>query len=536
MDANGSSQRHKDTSESSQQQKDAELLEAAQQGDRQRIGKLMALGASVNARDPQGRTALMKATIEGHLDCVKLLVNTWAADVNDVSGIFDQEGHLTPLMFAAQGGHFLCMNILIQAGADAKAKSRKDTAVLMYAVEKGDHQCIDLLIKAGADVNAMPRDGEQALVCAAEKGDPQCIDLLIQAGADVNALPRDGEQALVCAARYGNYKCMEILVQAGADVNAVQPNGKTALLMASRNGFPACVKLLLQHGADVNYTRWDQTSALISAASGGHYQCLELLIQAGADVNAVHKYGGDLATALQPVCRDGYTQCLKLLIQHGADVNYAADLSGFTPLFATVAVQVDDSKIKCMQQLFRAGARVNILWRRKNVVTFYFADHELLVTHRAAMLLLAAGEVLTPRKTEYPAESSLGIPQYILYQKNHFCLKHICREVIRNHLLEVSNVNLFTRAPRLGLPPALTAYMVYDVSLDDQSLEEIQSLEIHGDEDDSSSSCLLYPDVWDALDQPSDDDDDGGDDDDDDGGGDDDGGEDDNDNIEGPSK
>ena len=335
MEADGSNQHHEESSQhqkdTSEHQGDAELLEAAHQGDKQRIDKLMTLGASVNARDSQGWTPLMKATIEGHVDCMKLLVNTWAADVNLVSG--EAYPHQTALMYAAEKDHHECMNILLQAGAD------------------------------------------------------------------VNANPRDGEPALMYTAEYGHYKCMEILIQAGADVNA-----------------------------------------------------MSLITDSGY-------------TALHWTCRYGLTQCLKLLIQHGADVN-TANQSGFTALRSTVVGIVDNTKIQCMQQLMFAGARVNISWEGKNVLTQYFTRAGR-VSRRGVLVLLAAGESLNLREGEYDGEANARIPQYILYKRNHLGLKHMCREVIRNHMLKVSNVNLFTRAPRLGLPSVFTSYILYNVSFDD---------------------------------------------------------------------
>ena len=43
------------------------------------------------------------------------------------------------------------------------------------------------------------------------------------------------------------------------------------------------------------------------------------------------------------------------------------------------------------------------------------------------------------------------------------CLKHLCRETIREHLLQMSQDNLFVRVPRLGLPKSLTGYLLYNV-------------------------------------------------------------------------
>ena len=46
-------------------------------------------------------------------------------------------------------------------------------------------------------------------------------------------------------------------------------------------------------------------------------------------------------------------------------------------------------------------------------------------------------------------------------------LKGLSRETIRKHLLQISPVNLFCRIPQLQLPDIITAYLLYNMSLED---------------------------------------------------------------------
>ena len=51
-------------------------------------------------------------------------------------------------------------------------------------------------------------------------------------------------------------------------------------------------------------------------------------------------------------------------------------------------------------------------------------------------------------------------------------LSDLCRERIRNHLLELDpHQNMFVRVPRLGLPATLARYLVHDMSIDDDRKE-----------------------------------------------------------------
>ena len=79
-------------------------------------------------------------------------------------------------------------------------------------------------------------------------------------------------------------------------------------------------------------------------------------------------------------------------------------------------------------------------------------------------LLFAAGETVD----DYPVKVS----DY-LDPPSDICLSHICRETIREHLLQVdSHGNLFYRAQHLGLPFALQEYLLYNVSLNDDDINQ----------------------------------------------------------------
>ena len=56
--------------------------------------------------------------------------------------------------------------------------------------------------------------------------------------------------------------------------------------------------------------------------------------------------------------------------------------------------------------------------------------------------------------------------QYLSGDDPSLCLKDICRRAIREHLLQMSRVNLFVRVPHLGLPPSLARYLLNDLSVD----------------------------------------------------------------------
>ena len=62
-------------------------------------------------------------------------------------------------------------------------------------------------------------------------------------------------------------------------------------------------------------------------------------------------------------------------------------------------------------------------------------------------------------------EHYMHLASYYLQDDEPIHLKVICRRAIREHLLQMNQVNLFLRVPHLGLPSLLTNYLLYYVSL-----------------------------------------------------------------------
>ncbi|MFC1478070.1 ankyrin repeat domain-containing protein [Candidatus Margulisiibacteriota bacterium] len=153
---------------------DKELLSAARNG--LDVRKALAKGADVNIKNFWGETVLMIASIKGHNEIVKLLIDA-EADLNTR----DQWDN-TALIFATIMEQTETVKLLIDAGADLNAKTNlySETA-LMLASGKGYTAIVKLLIDADADLNAKNKAGDTALMYAARKGDAEIEDLLRKA-------------------------------------------------------------------------------------------------------------------------------------------------------------------------------------------------------------------------------------------------------------------------------------------------------------------------------------------------------------------
>ena len=87
------------------------------------------------------------------------------------------------------------------------------------------------------------------------------------------------------------------------------------------------------------------------------------------------------------------------------------------------------------------------------------------------MLLFAAGETVRKNATHIVSKHKYGshsteVPGFLQeLLKPDLNMMDICRRAIREHLMNLSNVNLFVRIPELGLPAPLISFLLYNVSL-----------------------------------------------------------------------
>lgn len=122
------------------------LVQFAAQGDWAMLNLLFDAGVKANAVEPKRQvTALHNAAAQGHkrivLRLLELGANVNAADWHGV----------TPLLTAVHGGHFEIVQILLQAGADPNQRPKAATTALIAAVWQGNEQLLDLLLQAGAN-------------------------------------------------------------------------------------------------------------------------------------------------------------------------------------------------------------------------------------------------------------------------------------------------------------------------------------------------------------------------------------------------
>ena len=249
-------------------QSDLRLVEAARNRDQLTVRALLEARADVDARSPDGTTALHWAAHWNDLDTADLLIRA-GANVNTTNDF-----RITPLSMACTNANAALVERLLKAGASPHTAIATGETPIMTCASTGSVDSVRMLIAAGADVNAKePLQNQTALMWAAAEHRTDVVRLLIDYGADLQARTRKGFSALHFAAREGAIDIARLLLAAGVDVNlrsrpepidkgtvrgrgpsydASISAGSTPLLVATVRAQVPLALVLLEHGADPN--------------------------------------------------------------------------------------------------------------------------------------------------------------------------------------------------------------------------------------------------------------------------------------------
>ena len=363
---------------------DASLADAAERRDQRAVRALLAESAAVDARQPDGATALHWAAHWNDVDTARLLIAA-GADVNAANDL-----GVTPLALAALNAGAEIAAALLHAGADPDAARPGGETILMTAARTGSAALVRSLLAAGARVRGTAHFRAQTpLMWAASEGHADVARVLIAAGADVRARSVYGTTALLLAARSGDVETARVLLDGGADVNAAEPylpldarvdveesqtSGRTPLLVASASlvatsgweyrldvepsTHEALALFLLERGADPDVPDSVGRTALHAAVETGKADLVRALLARGADPNArltgaplVYKgdflsydaYVGATPLWLAAAARVPDPDILRAIAAAGGDPRLPAE-GGTTPLMAAVGMVQNEAR------------------------------------------------------------------------------------------------------------------------------------------------------------------------------------------------
>lgn len=280
-------------------------FQATHSGNIEIIEEFLAHGVDVNTYDAKWGGALCAASVNGHLNVVKFLVQK-GADVN-----LNQ-----PLQAALK--HPDILEYLIDSGATITNSWGGGSSLLHQAAEQDCAEAIHVLMKKGANIHATDGTGRTPLHAACHSGRKNVILALLERGASVNAADKQGMKPLSLlwphvqadylhllkefakrgaslteidvyppplhkAAWWGHKDVIQFLIdEQKLNVNAALPDGRTPFFMAFYyTNDISVLDLLLKKGANINAKTKDGQTAL-SYAQLNKQHMVKWLIEHGA--------------------------------------------------------------------------------------------------------------------------------------------------------------------------------------------------------------------------------------------------------------
>jgi ankyrin repeat protein len=156
------------------------------------------------------------------------------------------------LVDAVKSGNKAAVRALLKKPGTVNTPLADGTTALHWAVQADDLETTDLLIRAGADAKAVSRYGVTPLGLAAQNGNAAIVERLLKAGADPQTSSPEGETVLMTTARAGSTAVVKLLLSHGANPDARKSGLADGADGAAAENHPAVVETLLEVGADAN--------------------------------------------------------------------------------------------------------------------------------------------------------------------------------------------------------------------------------------------------------------------------------------------
>jgi uncharacterized protein len=328
-------------------------------------------------------TPISDAIIINDPENARLLIKA-GADLNP-------DGH-SPLMSAAFLGSYDVMYVLLEAGADFRAKDAKGFSAIYYILtsrydptykygedNEGRKKCMEFMEKKGVDFNKereqykikdFPKELTAAEAAKAAEAQKQrriesLTGRILSAGKTrARKYPAkeyfdDAKTAeLAEAAKNGDIERVNALVAAGANPNAKGLFGFTPLMYSMTGKTLSGFQRLLELGGDPNLQTPRGESAMSFAASRQESESLKLVLAHGGNPNLVYRplplmFTSHPITPIFETVGSQNPENARILIKAGADLN-ARGSFGKTPLLDAATLGSYD----VMYVLLEAGADI----------------------------------------------------------------------------------------------------------------------------------------------------------------------------------
>ncbi|EQC30881.1 hypothetical protein SDRG_11362 [Saprolegnia diclina VS20] len=285
-------------------------MAAASSGDIETCRALLRAGASVDATDTEGSTALLIAAYCRHVDVVDVLLAAGA----DASAARSSD-ELTALHVATRFGDVALLQLL----ASAARAVPSDARLLQLAAFHGHLHATAFWL--GADAVDVAQEGPLALFSAAANGHEPVVALLLEHGVDADAIEEHGWTPCLAAAASGHEAVVQRLIDAGASLEHIDHAGNTIVHVLAEHNRPELLQSLWPRLearmpgalAAVNHRGY---TPLLEAVACNHMHMVDVLVAVGSSFDALVPQGG--WTWLHVAARHGHVELIEHMVREHA--------------------------------------------------------------------------------------------------------------------------------------------------------------------------------------------------------------------------
>ncbi|KAL8611699.1 hypothetical protein ACOMHN_063725 [Nucella lapillus] len=312
---------------------------------------LLEWGSDLEAKDKYGMRPVLWSAWFGHLGVLRQLVNSGACKYST-----NKQG-LGIVHCAAANNHVDILSFVFESlepdNVNATEKNNERTA-LHLAAEAGHLVVVDKLLQMGAHVQKKDKMGATAVHLAAEKGHGHVIRRLLLVGVEVDDRDVEGRTAVHLAAEHGHLEVLDLLLDYNANPNSETIQGNTAMHLAATGNHREVALILVENDIEKDLANYRLQTSLHVAVEAGHVDVVQVLLAGGASLETREKSG---KSALQLAARGNHVAIVDMLIR-------AQRFYGVTREYLDMDVGYVDPELYLRKPVHSgAGPMRDVLWR-----------------------------------------------------------------------------------------------------------------------------------------------------------------------------